>query len=876
MATFSSNSPLFLKLSTITLPHFPLDDHAKNWNGVESGLYSFFFFDVPMHQRFRQRCARVFLAVLCLQSVSSLLPSPVSAAEPVLVVGEVSWAGSSRSTADEWIEVWNVGEQPVTLDGYHLLGAGGTDSGLTFPSGSVIQPHATFVIANYAASDTRSVLASAPDWVTTAVSLINDTLALRLEDPQGTLLDQVGDGSKPAAGSSGEQKASMVRQWPLEDGTSATAWKTADVRQGMDIEVPDLGTPGSCDACGSIPVPPPPETLPPAEDPVTVEEPLPIEELLPVETTSTIPLPQEEVVVPEAPGPQYPAVMMAITGELVAGQPILFDAASSSDPNGDILTFAWDMGDGTLETSAFLEHRYASSGTYLVTLGVSDGTFHSIATTSLEIAPPEEPEEVPETPETPEPVVTNVSPSSTTTTSQTVTATVNASAEVKLNEIHPAPLTGLEWIELKLVEGDAAALLNWELHDANGRIHTLDATLLASLVWTDGLSVLSIPRSVLNNGGDTVRLVRADGQLEDEVTYPSIAKGSSYARLPDDSAWQKTELATPGLRNPETEEAETIPTPAPTVTVTQTPPTQPVAVSSIHASSTSTVRAVPKANTTKTTVLSIKKPVATPAPKKVLVKKTSTASPAAAVINATFFDLPMLTSDARVRLSGTVGSVPGLLAKNVFILLSADGRGLYVTGNGKQPSPAFGSFIEVYGTLSVNDDGVRLRMLSKDTWIVKTSTEKPTARIVDLILPAQEDAWSLVEITATVGDVRSTKVELATEDVDLSATIKAVTHYRAVRLKKGDQIKITGILDTRSEPPTLLPRSADDIQIIGHASLATATDTPESRWPSWTPFGAAGLAVAVSEGVKRVQKIREQKRLEQMVAEAANHVQAMH
>ncbi len=830
-----------------------------------------------MRQTFRQRCARVLLAVLCLQSVSSLLPSPVSAAEPTLVVGEVSWAGSSRSTADEWIEIWNVSEESITLDGHRLFGAGGAEAGLTFPAGSVIQPHEAFVIANYMASDTRSVLDHAPDWVTTAVSLINDALALRLEDPQGSLLDQVGDGSKPAAGSSGEQKASMVRQWPLEDGTSVTAWKTADIRQGMDLEVPDLGTPGSCDACSSIPVSPPPETLPPAEDPVTVEEPSPMEEPLPVESTSTAPVPQEEVVVPEAPGPQHPAVVLAITGELVAGQPILFDAASSSDPNGDILTFAWDLGDGTLETSAFLEHRYASSAPYLVTLDVSDGTFHSIATTTLAIAPAEPPAMSEPTPTVEDPL-----PVSTSSTPPTVTTTVATIAHARLNEIHPAPLAGLEWIELELLSGTVGDLVGWTIHDANGRVLTLDAATVDSLAWTDGLAVISIPRSVLNNSGDTVRLIRMDGQLEDEVTYPSITKGTSYALSPDGTVWIKTTVITPGERNPEPEEVDEPAEPTPTVTITPTPITPPAVLTPTKPSSTQAVADKPKngpvtkATSQKQTAASIKKAVTAPAPKKAVAKKSSTASPASPVINATFSDLPMLTSDARIRLSGTVGSIPGLLAKNAFVILSSDGRGLYVAGNGKQPSPPFGTFVEVTGSLSVNDDGVRLRMLAKDRWTEKPAQEKPSVRAVDLVLPAQEDAWSLIEITATVGDVRSTKVELATEDVDLSATIKAATHYRAARLNKGDQVKIIGLLDTRSEPPTLLPRSPDDIQIIGHANLATAAETAKSRWPSWTPFGAAGMAVAVSEGVKRVQKIREQRRLERMIAEAAAQVQTTH
>ncbi len=50
-----------------------------------------------------------------------------------------------------------------------------------------------------------------------------------------------------------------------------------------------------------------------------------------------------------------------------------FDAARSSDPEGDTLSYAWDFGtrDGTGINPA---HSYSASGTYTATLTVSDGS----------------------------------------------------------------------------------------------------------------------------------------------------------------------------------------------------------------------------------------------------------------------------------------------------------------------------------------------------------------------------------------------------------------------------------------------------------------------------------------------------------------------
>lgn len=74
------------------------------------------------------------------------------------------------------------------------------------------------------------------------------------------------------------------------------------------------------------------------------------------------------------------------------GQEITFSASSSFDPDGTIVKYEWDLGDGNIAEGQIVTYAYNAQGTYTITLTVTDNQgFTSSAQKTLSVTAPNQP-----------------------------------------------------------------------------------------------------------------------------------------------------------------------------------------------------------------------------------------------------------------------------------------------------------------------------------------------------------------------------------------------------------------------------------------------------------------------------------------------------
>ncbi|MGZ8780150.1 MAG: phospholipase D-like domain-containing protein [Thermoanaerobaculia bacterium] len=178
------------------------------------------------------------MRLLRLSVLSLVLTATLHAASPGdVVISEVAWMGTTGSTANEWIELYNNTSGSISLTNWTLKAADNTPS-VTL-SGS-IGAYGYYLLER---TDDTSVPAVTADKIYTG-AMVDSGEQLVLRDSGNTVIDTANQAGAWFAGTT-TNRATMSRTDPNGSGTSSSNWHTATAAYSVG-----LGTPRAANAPG--------------------------------------------------------------------------------------------------------------------------------------------------------------------------------------------------------------------------------------------------------------------------------------------------------------------------------------------------------------------------------------------------------------------------------------------------------------------------------------------------------------------------------------------------------------------------------------------------------------------------------------------------
>ena len=724
-------------------------------------------------------------------SLSAVLTLPARAeVTPQVFLSEINWAGSEKSTADEWLELMNLGTTSVDLSHYVLTGVATGGGAIEIAEGTHLAPGHTLIIANYALGDTKTTLLTSPDLVTAAVSLPNSNINILLADPTGLVIDSYTDSGAPEFGAANPATS-------IERDLLTMSWRSAGQRNNLSSTT-QLGTPGSAvlpaapePAAPAVVTEPVPEIVTPAPEPI-VPEPV-TEPSAPTEVV--IPASVEPVTVQtnpvDLPEPCTPVVLEKVTPTPTESSSLAETATQAT---------SWP----TAPTSASEVIEIPSTPGSLLPSGQAPSTSPEPSNTSRiqEIAP----------------------------------------GSLIVNELVSDPTDSIEWVELLNVSSQSLDLSGSTLEDAGAHTTELPETTLAP----DAFLIIENPTGNLNNSGDTLSVFDAYGTLLDTMTYgtaaiPSPKDGESVARDAD-GKWLITE-ATQNATNifPETAVIDV---------ETSSSSNSGSLLSSGQASSiheTENTSTTTYATTTDQSDSPLSDPGTTPGPVEAVNNSGSPATePVHRIVaiakSVTGQDAAQTTGSTKTKkaatpttvITGTVVALPDTFGKQILYL---DGHEIYFN-TADWPELQVGDVVQVTGTLATTNGAERLKIKTRDD-IVVTGHVTVTPAPIDGVELATTPHGALVSVSGRVIGKVGDKVSLKAED----GTVMTIVAHKKTgvtwsAMQSGTAI-MTGVVRVTADGPRVYIRSLDDIHFTPDATIQAPAGTKTKT--SKTPIVGGGL-----------------------------------
>lgn len=246
---------------------------------------------------------------------------------PKVLISEIQITGGAGSTENDFIELYNPNGSQVNLNGYRLVKrtqSGASDTSIkSWTSDVYIAANSYYLWANSGYTG----ISTAPDATTTATISNDNGVALRFGAMDtGTVIDSVAWG--------GAQNA-FVENTAFSTNPGANQSIQRKFQNSAYVDSDNNSQDFETQTCPS-----------------------------PKAQSRTCPSPN-----------QSPTASFTYSPQTVwAYNPVIFNAASSSDPDGQIASYQWNFGDGTTATvsTATTSHAYTTGGDFQINLTVID------------------------------------------------------------------------------------------------------------------------------------------------------------------------------------------------------------------------------------------------------------------------------------------------------------------------------------------------------------------------------------------------------------------------------------------------------------------------------------------------------------------------
>jgi len=167
-----------------------------------------------------------------------------------------------------------------------------------------------------------------------------------------------------------------------------------------------------------------------------------------------------------------------------------------------------------------------------------------------------------------------------------------------------------------------------------------------------------------------------------------------------------------------------------------------------------------------------------------------------------------------VTITGAVTSLPGVLSSQYFYIQDTTG-GIQIYCYYKIfPSFVLGDIISVSGELSETNNERRIKIKSSDDIIILNHIEPviPAEIAISEINEKNEGTYikTMGIVTQTSGDT----FFISDGQTEIKVVIKSSTGIDKPKMKKGDQVEVTGIISQYKEEYRILPIDQNDVKII--------------------------------------------------------------